>query len=701
MPYGLAALRRGAYSVNVELRAAGVVPASRASRVAWMTLVVLAGQLACQPDGPRGSRDGLAPDAATRSALPSKAARSADAFALDAMMARLAPLHARPHAARPGEWLAEHDEPGQSFVQYLADAPMRVDVARDGRRAIHLQPLGPLRPAERRIAELTAELLERFFGLPTVLAPELDVEVPAAARRLVPGARAPQLLTSHLLEQVLLPRLPSDAAAFVSLTAADLWPGDGYDFVFGQASLRDRVGVWSLHRFGDPAESPAAFRRALLRALKVAVHETGHLFSMRHCTAFACVMAGTNHLAETDDSPLWLCPECLAKLVWATGISPREHYQRLADFLRRAGLRRASPFLPRVRRRARVTVSSRPVAALAVLALCAGAAACVQALHGGPPIDQPPVNEVPLLDERCGTSSAAALRWCVDPARIRADVERIASPRPPGSEQHDRVRDLCRERLASLGFVMEDLDYGTGRDVIGVKPGVTSRHLQVVIGAHYDYLERCPGADDNASGVAGALETARILAKANFNRTLVVACWDEFERGARGSSAYAKRAAERDDAVTATFALESIGYASREPNSQRVPDDFEHYFPEQALALLENDYRADFLLVVSDDASSDAAMSVARHGERVGLPVELLQLTARHKYEKQGIHRRDQASFWDYHLPGVLLTDSGQFRNPRIGCAHGLDAANTLDYEFAGNVVQAAIGAMADVLVLR
>jgi hypothetical protein len=327
--------------------------------------------------------------------------------------------------------------------------------------------------------------------------------------------------------------------------------------------------------------------------------------------------------------------------------------------------------------------------------------ACSEALRGGPPIAQPPVNEVPLLDERCGNTSAAALRWCVDAGRIRADVEQIASPRPPGSEHHKRVRQLCRERLASLGFAVEELDYGTGVDVIGVKAGVTHRHLQVLVGAHYDYVERCPGADDNASGVAGALETARILATANFDRTLVVACWDEFERGALGSSAYAQRAAERDDAVTATFALESIGYSSRQPNSQRVPDEFDHFFPEQALALLENDYRADFLLVVSDDSSAEAAASVARHGERVGLPVEVLQLTARHKYEKQGIHRRDQASFWDWHLPGVLLTDSGQFRNPRVGCAHGLDAANTLDYDFAATVVQAAVGAVADGLTIR
>jgi archaemetzincin len=47
--------------------------------------------------------------------------------------------------------------------------------------------------------------------------------------------------------------------------------------------------VWSLARNGDPTESPEAFRIALLRAMKIAVHETGHMFSLEHCTAYRCV----------------------------------------------------------------------------------------------------------------------------------------------------------------------------------------------------------------------------------------------------------------------------------------------------------------------------------------------------------------------------------------------------------------------------
>ncbi len=268
-----------------------------------------------------------------------------DPAALHAMMSRLVPLHARAHPVRPGEWLSEHDEPGQTFGEYRAGDPVRVDALHDRRNKIYLQPLGPLRPSERRIVALTAEFLQSFFGLPTLVAPELPLDlVPASDRRQNPTSHEPQINSGYVMSEVLRPRLPEDAAAYISFTAADLWPGDGYNFVFGEASLSERVGVWSLHRFGDPDAGDAAFRRALLRTLKVAVHETGHMFSMKHCTAYECVMAGTNHLDETDEAPLWLCPVCLAKLVWATGVDPHEHYQRLAAFCDDHGLSEQARF---------------------------------------------------------------------------------------------------------------------------------------------------------------------------------------------------------------------------------------------------------------------------------------------------------------------------------------------------------------------
>jgi len=90
--------------------------------------------------------------------------------------------------------------------------------------------------------------------------------------------------------------------------------------------------VFSLHRYGDPGASEAAFRLALLGTLKTASHEVGHMFSMAHCTMQECNMGGSNILVVSDASPLALCPACLAKLCWATSAQPAHRYEELATF---------------------------------------------------------------------------------------------------------------------------------------------------------------------------------------------------------------------------------------------------------------------------------------------------------------------------------------------------------------------------------
>jgi len=129
-----------------------------------------------------------------------------------------------------------------------------------------------------------------------------------------------------------------------SFPAADLWPGEGWNYVFGQASLDDRVGVWSINRFGDPDRDEDAFRLCLLRTLKTASHETGHIFSMAHCTLFACNLCGSNHLPEADRHPLELCPHCLAKLCRATKADPARRFEKRIEFYKQNSLKPEQEF---------------------------------------------------------------------------------------------------------------------------------------------------------------------------------------------------------------------------------------------------------------------------------------------------------------------------------------------------------------------
>jgi archaemetzincin len=62
------------------------------------------------------------------------------------------------------------------------------------------------------------------------------------------------------------------------------------------------------------------------------------MFSIQHCTAYECNMCGSNHRAESDRHPLYLCPECHAKVCWATNAEPVARLRRLAEFCRQHGL---------------------------------------------------------------------------------------------------------------------------------------------------------------------------------------------------------------------------------------------------------------------------------------------------------------------------------------------------------------------------
>jgi hypothetical protein len=73
--------------------------------------------------------------------------------------------------------------------------------------------------------------------------------------------------------------------------------------------------------------------------LKVLVHESGHMFGIRHCIHYECLMNGSNHLGETDASPVHLCPVCLRKLHHALKFDPVVRYRKLRDFYRAKGLK--------------------------------------------------------------------------------------------------------------------------------------------------------------------------------------------------------------------------------------------------------------------------------------------------------------------------------------------------------------------------
>ncbi|MCA9720243.1 MAG: M20/M25/M40 family metallo-hydrolase [Myxococcales bacterium] len=298
----------------------------------------------------------------------------------------------------------------------------------------------------------------------------------------------------------------------------------------------------------------------------------------------------------------------------------------------------------------------------------------------------------------CPGQTPEAVMGCVEQPRYEEDLGFIADIRVPGSAHWQAVQDLCADRLSELGFDVTLHDYGLGVNVIGVRPGSVADGPRVLVTAHYDHIPNCSGADDNATGVAGILEIARVLADVPTPNTLVVACWDQEEIGLVGSRAYADEAAMTGEPIAAVFNFDMIGVKSDEPNSQNFPAGFDLLFPDDFAVLEGNEFRADFVFWVSDDGMAAAGAQFEAMAASIGLPTigEALSDELKSLPALSDLRRSDHAGFWDQDIPAMFVTDSSNFRYPSYHCMDGNDdVLENLDHEFATQVVRATAGAAA------
>jgi archaemetzincin len=245
----------------------------------------------------------------------------------------------------PGDWLAEHPEPGQTFEQFLQARPHRPDARR---QKLYLLPLGEFPPHRSPAIDLLREFAAAFFSLEVTLLPPRDLDTAAIEGRRNPHTGQFQL-DARAAIRLLRRRLPADAFALLGITMVDLYPDPTWNFVFGLASPSDHAGIFSFARYDPGFYGETASQNAedllLRRSCKVLAHEIAHMFGIAHCVFFNCLMNGSNHLAESDARPLHLCPVDLRKLQHSTGFEPATRYRRLLDFSRRVGFDEESAWL--------------------------------------------------------------------------------------------------------------------------------------------------------------------------------------------------------------------------------------------------------------------------------------------------------------------------------------------------------------------
>jgi archaemetzincin len=246
---------------------------------------------------------------------------------------------------QPGDWLATYHEGGQTFKQYVSSNPLYPD---ETRNKIVLQPIGQFTDKEKEMLGKLREYTELFFRMPVILAAEAPLPQTKIGKRTRRhgGKDLIQYQTGFLMDEVVSPNLPGDAFCSMGITMTDLYPDEDWNYVFGQATLRNRVGIYSLVRYfpefwGDP-ETKESDTQALRRGCSTLAHETCHMLGMEHCIFYECLVCGSNSLEESDRRPLRLCPVCLKKLHWNVNLLSQaaaiKRYEELEKFYRANGL---------------------------------------------------------------------------------------------------------------------------------------------------------------------------------------------------------------------------------------------------------------------------------------------------------------------------------------------------------------------------
>jgi len=228
----------------------------------------------------------------------------------------------------PGDWQMVFHEPGQTFEDFTRENHPRPDAIHT---TIYLQPLGDF-PADRSPdLEKLRRYVAAFFMTPANILPARPFHAGDFQERFNATVGARQLRTMSILRAMLQDK-PRDAFAVVDVTMFDLYPQASWNFVFGQSSPGQGVGVFSFARY-TPAENraltPLESTLLLRRSCAVLSHEILHLFGVHHCIYYHCIINGSNSLDEADGRPLHVCPVDLRKLQEATGCDVLQRYQQL------------------------------------------------------------------------------------------------------------------------------------------------------------------------------------------------------------------------------------------------------------------------------------------------------------------------------------------------------------------------------------
>lgn len=285
----------------------------------------------------------------------------------------------------------------------------------------------------------------------------------------------------------------------------------------------------------------------------------------------------------------------------------------------------------------------------------------------------------------------------VNDKRLYQHVKTLSVDYLPRDYQHpenlNATAAYIKEQFEKIGFkvseqiyTVADVEYKNIVVSLGPKTG-----SKLVIGAHYDVNGSTPGADDNASGVAGLIELARLLSaeKLDKNITLVAYTLEEppyFATDAMGSYVHAKTERENNSDIELMISLEMIGYFSDEKGSQT--------FPSKLLSLFYPDH-GDFIVVVDQLFSGWASEIKTGMAKHMSVPVYSINAPS----IIPGIDYSDHRNYWAHGYDAIMVTDTSFYRN--FAYHTDEDTLDRLDYKKMAEVVKGVFATVLEISTVK
>lgn len=268
---------------------------------------------------------------------------------------------------------------------------------------------------------------------------------------------------------------------------------------------------------------------------------------------------------------------------------------------------------------------------------------------------------------------------------LKTHVAKLAGEIGERNMQHydglNRAADYIQQTLEQREYQVSEDSYQVNGKTVRILyveiPGSKNKVEPFVIGAHYDSVEGCPGANDNASGVAAVLELARILKNETPNHSILLAFFPNeeapyFQTKDMGSLVFAKGFRRDHIKFSGMMAIETVGYYSDQPNSQQYPSLLKSLYPSTGnfIGFVGNTESREMV----NKAISEFRLKTHFPSEGASLPGFI-----------EGAGWSDHWSFWQVGVPAIMITDTALFRYPYYHKPE--DTPDKLDYDRMARVV--------------